>query len=76
MLSIQSPGFTAIKKANEDNRLINLEFGGLLDVVLIQHTSSHPAQSLTCLADPGIYPFVEGAIIGNDTFKLQVQLQI
>lgn len=68
MCFLCSPGLTSIKKANEDNCLINLELGGLLDVVLIQHTSLNSAQGLICLADPGIYPFFEEAIIGNDTY--------
>lgn len=69
--SIQSLGLTFIKKAGKDIRLVNLELGGLLDVVLIEHTSSQSFQSLTCLADPDVDLFVKGTIVGNDISEVQ-----
>lgn len=56
--SIQCPGLTSIKMAGEDNHLVDLELVELLNVMLIQHTSSQTVQNLNWLADPGIF-FVE-----------------
>lgn len=72
--SIQGLGLTSIKKAGEDNCLVDLQLGGPLDVVLIQHTCSQSAQGLNCLANPGDL-FFEGVIIGNDTFQVLELLQ-
>lgn len=73
--SMQSPGLTLIKKAGKDICLVNFELGGLLDVVLIEHTSSQSFQSLTCFADPDVDLFVKGAIIGNDISEVHEFLQ-
>lgn len=66
MYLLYSPGLTLIKKAGKNICLVNFELGGLLDLVLIEHTSSQSFQSLTCLADPGVDLFVKGAIVRND----------
>lgn len=44
--SIQCPGLTSIKMAGKDNHLVGLELVELLDVVLIQHTSSQTCPGL------------------------------
>lgn len=56
---------TYIKKASDNNYLVYLKLGKLLDIVLIQYTSSQSVQGLTRIADPGVDFFVN--TVGNDT---------
>lgn len=57
--SIKASDLTYIKKASDDNYLVYLKFGGLLDIVSIQYTSSQSVQGLTRIADPGVDFFVD-----------------